>query len=169
METDYRVSSQNLGVSGSYEAVNTTFGSLINFMPSDGLVQSGKIHTLNVIYSGSTPASGAAVSFVGDIDFIFLNGTVPTSSIGAPLTPFTMSFAETKNILSNVRLDASGSDGPNYSTIGTFSIASVRNLNIPFNCDSLYLASVYQTDTTTEFEPNSVWVSIGYELGASHP
>ena len=168
METDYRVSNQNLGVSGSYEAVNTTFGSLINFMPSDGRVQSGKIHTLNVIYSGSS-VSGAASPFVGDIDFIFLNGTVPTSSIGAPLTPFTMSFDETKNILSNVRLDASGSDGPNYSTIGTFSIASVRNLNIPFNCDSLYLASVYQTDAITEFEPNSVWVSIGYELGASHP
>ncbi len=55
METDYRVSSQNLGVSGSYEAVNTTFGSLINFMPSDGRTQSGLIHTLNVIYSGSTP------------------------------------------------------------------------------------------------------------------
>ena len=162
METDYRVLNQNLGVSGSYEAANTTFGSLINFMPSDGRTQSGLIHTLNVIYSGSAP-------FQGDIDFIFLNGTVSTSSIGSPLTPFTMSFAETKNILSNVRLDASGSDGPNYSTIGTFSIASVRNLNIPFNCDSLYLASVYQTAGTTEFEPNSVWVSIGYELGASHP
>ena len=161
METDYRVSNQNLGVSGSYEAVNTTFGSLINFMPSDGRTQSGLIHTLNVIYSGS--------AFVGDIDFIFLNGTVPTSSIGATSTPFTMSFAETKNILSNVRLDASGSDGPNYSTIGNFSVASVRNLNIPFNCDSLYLASVYQTDGSIEFQPNSVWVSIGYELGASHP
>lgn len=161
METDYRVSNQNLGVSGSYADVNTTFGSLINFMPSDGRVQSGKINTLNVIYSGS--------AFVGDIDFIFLNGTVPTSSIGAPGTPFTMSFDETKNILSNVRLDASGSDGPNYSTIGTFSIASARNLNIPFSCDSLYLASVYQTNDTTVFNTGSVWVSIGYELGQSHP
>ena len=159
METDYRVSSQNLGVSGSYEAVNTTFGSLINFMPSDGLVQSGLIHTLNVIYSGSAP-------FQGDIDFIFLNGTVPTSSIGAPLTPFTMSFAEAKNILFIAKPSLTN---VNYSTIGDLSIASMRNLDIPFNCDSLYLASVYQTDTTTEFEPNSVWVSIGYELGASHP
>ena len=164
METDYRVSSQNLGVSGSYEAVNTTFGSLINFMPSDGLVQSGKIHTLNVIYSGST-VSGAAVSFVGDIDFIFLNGTVPTSSIGAPLTPFTMSFAEAKNILFIAKPSLTN---VNYSTIGDLSIASMRNLDIPFNCDSLYLASVYQKDVTTEFEPNSVWVSIGYELGQSH-
>jgi len=159
METDYRVSSQNLGVSGSYEAVNTTFGSLINFMPSDGLVQSGLIHTLNVIYSGSAP-------FQGDIDFIFLNGTVPTSSIGAPLTPFTMSFAEAKNILFIAKPSLTN---VNYSTIGDLSIASMRNLDIPFNCDSLYLASVYQTAGTTEFEPNSVWVSIGYELGASHP
>ena len=159
METDYRVSSQNLGVSGSYEAVNTTFGSLINFMPSDGRTQSGLIHTLNVIYSGSAP-------FQGDIDFIFLNGTVPTSSIGAPLTPFTMSFAEAKNILFIAKPSLTN---VNYSTIGDLSIASMRNLDIPFNCDSLYLASVYQTAGTTEFEPNSVWVSIGYELGASHP
>ena len=159
METDYRVSSQNLGVSGSYEAANTTFGSLINFMPSDGRTQSGLIHTLNVIYSGSAP-------FQGDIDFIFLNGTVPTSSIGAPLTPFTMSFAEAKNILFIAKPSLTN---VNYSTIGDLSIASMRNLDIPFNCDSLYLASVYQTAGTTEFEPNSVWVSIGYELGASHP
>lgn len=159
METDYRVSNQNLGVSGSYEAVNTTFGSLINFMPSDGRTQSGLIHTLNVIYSGSAP-------FQGDIDFIFLNGTVPTSSIGAPLTPFTMSFAEAKNILFIAKPSLTN---VNYSTIGDLSIASMRNLDIPFNCDSLYLASVYQTAGTTEFEPNSVWVSIGYELGASHP
>ncbi len=159
METDYRVLNQNLGVSGSYEAVNTTFGSLINFMPSDGRTQSGLIHTLNVIYSGSAP-------FQGDIDFIFLNGTVPTSSIGAPLTPFTMSFAEAKNILFIAKPSLTN---VNYSTIGDLSIASMRNLDIPFNCDSLYLASVYQTAGTTEFEPNSVWVSIGYELGASHP
>ena len=159
METDYRVSNQNLGVSGSYEAANTTFGSLINFMPSDGRTQSGLIHTLNVIYSGSAP-------FQGDIDFIFLNGTVPTSSIGAPLTPFTMSFAEAKNILFIAKPSLTN---VNYSTIGDLSIASMRNLDIPFNCDSLYLASVYQTAGTTEFEPNSVWVSIGYELGASHP
>ncbi len=159
METDYRVLNQNLGVSGSYEAANTTFGSLINFMPSDGRTQSGLIHTLNVIYSGSAP-------FQGDIDFIFLNGTVPTSSIGAPLTPFTMSFAEAKNILFIAKPSLTN---VNYSTIGDLSIASMRNLDIPFNCDSLYLASVYQTAGTTEFEPNSVWVSIGYELGASHP
>ena len=159
METDYRVLNQNLGVSGSYEAANTTFGSLINFMPSDGRTQSGLIHTLNVIYSGSAP-------FQGDIDFIFLNGTVPTSSIGAPLTPFTMSFAEAKNILFIAKPSLTN---VNYSTIGDLSIASMRNLDIPFNCDSLYLASVYQTARTTEFEPNSVWVSIGYELGASHP
>jgi len=157
METDYRVSNQNLGVSGSYDAFNTTFGSLINFMPSDGRTQSGLIHTLNVIYSGSSP-------FIGDVDFIFLNGTVPTSSIGSPLTPFTMSLAEAKNILFIANPEAG-----NYSTIGDLTIASMRNLNIPFNCDSLYLASVYQDVSLSEFEPNSVWVSIGYELGASHP
>lgn len=161
METDYRISHQSLGVSGSYNTPNTTFGTLINFMPSDGRVQSGRINTLNVIYSGSV--------FVGDIDFIFLNGTVPTSSIGSPGTTFSISFDEAKNIISKVLVNATGSEGPNHSTIGDFSISSVRNLNIPFNCDSLYLASVYQTDVTTEFQPNSVWVSIGYELGQSHP
>lgn len=159
METDYRVLNQNLGVSGSYEAANTTFGSLINFMPSDGRTQSGLINTLNVIYSGSSP-------FIGNVDFIFLNGTVPTSSIGAPLTPFTMSLAEAKNILF---IASPSSANGNYSTIGDLTIASMRNLNIPFNCDSLYLASVYQDVSTSEFEPNSVWVSIGYELGQSHP
>jgi hypothetical protein len=77
-----------------------------------------------------------------------------------------MSFAEAKNILFIAKPSLTN---VNYSTIGDLSIASMRNFDIPFNCDSLYLASVYQDVSLSEFEPNSVWVSIGYELGASHP
>jgi len=167
METDYRISNQDLGVSGSYFGVNKTFGGLINFMPSDDRVQSGKINTLTLIYSGS--------SFSGSVDFLFLNASA--SSVGLVQggidggSQFTMSFADTKNILSNVRINTTSSEGPNYAKIGSHSVTSVRNLNIPFNCDSLYLVSAFQATnaSTSSFASGSVWVSVGYELGQSHP
>jgi hypothetical protein len=151
METDYRTIHFDLGVSGSYTGSNKVFGGTVNLLPSDSKVQSGKIYSLAVMISGS--------SFSGSIDLI-LSDELPT--VGSVGNTYTSSFAGLKSIVSCVSLVTS-----DYRTVGAHSVAALSNLNIPFNSDTVYLTSLYQSTTSSVFQSGSVWATIGYELGSS--
>ena len=106
METDYRTAQFDLGVSGSYSGVNKTFGSCVRLMPSDGKVQSGKIHNLAVMFSGS--------SFSGNLDFVFHSSQ---STVGNVQSTYTSSFTDLRNIIAVVSLIGTSSLGTDYTTV----------------------------------------------------
>lgn len=151
METDYRTIHFDLGVSGSYTGSNKVFGSIINLLPSDSRVQSGKIHSVSLMMSGS--------SFSGSIELILSDEAPTPGTVGRV---YTSSFSELKSIISSVSLVAA-----NYSTVGEHTKAVASNVNIPFNSDTVYLTSIYQNTTSSVFQSGSVWATIGYELGMS--
>lgn len=156
METDYRTIHFDLGVSGSYTGSNKVFGGIINCLPLDGKIQSGKIHNISLMFSGST--------FKGNVDIIISDSLPSPGSVG---NTYTASFQDLKNVISSISLIGTSSLGTDYALIGGHSCASLNNLNIPFNSDSVYLTSIYQNVTQSTFPSGSVWGTIGYELGGS--
>lgn len=151
METDYRIIQSDLGVSGSYTTSNKVFGSVINLLPVDTRVQSGRIQSVAVLVSGS--------SFSGSIDLVF---STEQPTVGLVGSVYTASFDDLKKVISTVSLVAA-----NYGQIGGNTRATVNNLSIPFNSDAVYLSSIYQASTSSVFQSGSVWATIGYELGMS--
>jgi len=156
METDYRIINFDLGVSGSYTGSNKVFGGTISLLPSDSRVQSGKIHSLSVMFSGS--------AFSGNIDLI-ISSDLPTPGVVG--STYTASFSDLKNIISSISLIGTSSLGTNYAVIGPHTHATVNNINVPFNSDSVYLTSIYQNTSNAVFPSGSVWATVGYELGES--
>ena len=155
MELDYRTIHMDLGVSGSYFGVGKTLGPVKTVMDSDGKVQSGMIHSLTVMVSGS--------SFNDDLNFIFSESASAAGVVGSTYSP---TFADLKTVLGVV--SSTGSIGSNSTvSVGGHAIATFRNLDIPFNCDSLFLASVFNGEQTASFGSGSMWATIGYELGQS--
>lgn len=151
METDYRTIHFDLGVSGSYTGSNKVFGGTVNILPSDSKVQSGLIHNVTVMVSGS--------SFSGSVDLIFSSEQPSPGTVGGT---YSATFAELKTVISSVSLLA-----VDFTSIGGHTNAALNNLNIPFNSDTVYLTSIYQNTNNSVFESGSVWATIGYELGSS--
>jgi len=156
MEIDYRTINADLGVSGSYTGPNKTFGSLIPIMTADDKVQSGKIHNLTLLFSGST--------FQGNVDVVFHSSQ---SFISSVQSVYTSSFSDLKSILACVSLVGTSSLGTDFSQVGSHMVASLHNLNIPFNSDGVYVSSIFQHTGTQSFPSGSVWINIGYELGGA--
>jgi hypothetical protein len=155
MEQDYRTIHLDLGASGSYFGFGKTLGPVRTVMNSDGKVQSGIIQSLTVMISGS--------AFNDDLRFIFSESASAASSNGSSYLP---TFADLKTILGVV--STTGSIGNNSTiSVGGHVVATFGNLGIPFNCDALYVASVFDGETTSSFGSGSVWATIGYALGQS--
>mgnify|MGYP003340385197 CR=1 FL=1 len=156
METDYRTLNADIGVSGSYTGPNKTFGSLVQILPTDNRVQSGKIHNLSLLFSGST--------FQGNVDVVFHSSQSYVSPVGRT---YTSSFSDLKSILSCVSFVGTSSLGTDFSQCGDHMVASLHNLNIPFNSDALFVSTIFQHTGTQTFQSGSVWMNVGYELGES--
>lgn len=165
MELDYRTVHMNLGASGSYSGVRKLVGPIRTVMATDGKTHSGVIRSLTVIVSGS--------GFENDISFIFSESSSLASSgsveemAGLSDTgslKYTPTFSDLQNILGVV--SASGSVGNNTTMITSlYSISTFLNVGIPFNCDSLYMASVFSGENESSFKSGSIWATVGYELG----
>lgn len=162
MEQDYRTVHVDLGASGSYFGSGKLIGPIRTIMNTDGKVHSGVIHSLTVMASGS---------FANELSFVFSDSSSLaslTSSISGAAVQvlYTPTFSDLKNILGVV--STSGSMDSNSTLLtSTYSISTFRNIGIPFNCDSLYMASVFDAETTSSYNSGSVWVTVGYELGQS--
>jgi hypothetical protein len=156
METDYRTIHFDLGVSGSYTGSNKVFGGVNSLLPVDSRVQSGKIHSLTVVFSGST--------FNGNLDFVIHDSQPTPGRIGST---YTCSFSDLKSILAYIPLIGTSSLGSDFSTIGPHTHATVYNINVPFDSDTIYMTSIYQNTTGSTFPSGSVWATVGYELGSS--
>lgn len=165
MELDYRTIQMNLGASGSYSAQRKLVGPIRTVMDTDGKIHSGVIRSLTVIVSGS--------DFKNDISFIFSESSSFASSgsveektglLDTGSLNYTPTFSDLQNILGVV--SASGSLGNNTTMITPlYSISTFLNVGIPFNCDSLYMASVFNGENTSSFNSGSIWATVGYELG----
>lgn len=151
METDYRTIHSDLGASGSYFGTNKVFGGTVSLLPSDTRVQSGVIHSIALMVSGS--------SFSGSVDFVFSSALPAPGTVGAA---YSVTFTELKSVISSVSLLPS-----EFVFFGGHANAALNSLNIPFNSDSVYLTSVYQNTNSASFNSGSVWVTVGYELGSS--
>ena len=163
MEQDYRTIHMDLGASGSYFGNGKLIGPIRKIMDTDGKVHSGVIHSLTVIASGS---------FGNELSFVFsessslasLTSSLPAS--GAYEILYAPTFRDLQNILGVV--STSGSIDSNSTLLNSgYSISTFRNIGIPFNCDTLYMASVFDAETTSSFKSGSLWATVGYELGQS--
>ena len=52
-----------------------------------------------------------------------------------------------------------------FANVGNCSIANLFNVNMTFLVKELYMITVYQDNNPFSYKPNTISLSIGYELG----
>lgn len=135
---------------GTFTGKNQLFSNPMEVTSTIGQYKSGKIIDVTII------ADGPRQFF--DLDLLFFpNKPVLTMN---PTGQFSMPFSEMKQCSGRIQVMST-----DFGDIGGCSIANLFNLNMTFLSKELYMIAVYQGERTMTIHPNSVSLTIGYELG----
>jgi hypothetical protein len=136
---------------GTFSQKNQLFCNPVEIISTTGQYKSGKLIDVTVIAEGSDKFF--------DMDLLFF----PDKSILniSPMEQFSMPFDKMKHCAGRIQLIES-----DFSNVGGCSIANLFNLNMTFQFKHLCMIAVYQGEKTITTKPNSIALTLGYELGS---
>jgi hypothetical protein len=117
---------------------------------TSGQYKSGKIIDLTLVIDG--------IDKIPSIDLIFFPEEPTVTS--SPGTKLILPFSQLKTCAGRIQVVSD-----DFANVGGCSIANLFNVNMTFLVKELYMIAVYQSSLPFCYNPNSISISIGYELG----